>query len=156
MLSRLLQLGATMLLTRASWVFTLTSLWHVVVVLQVNGRRHNRYRHAVHFILGEEGSTVRRNSSSNKRLISRSQHLPSCGSRRGIRANNPRLLCTFAAAPKHSKPVQTSLINWIMVSILGCAVVAGPRHAALLSAAQHLHMVLLCIGYHIASADSLA
>jgi hypothetical protein len=32
---------------------------------------------------------------------------------------------------------------------------AGPKQSSLLSVAQHLHLVLLTIGYHIAAADSI-
>jgi hypothetical protein len=32
---------------------------------------------------------------------------------------------------------------------------AGPKQSGLLSLAQHLHLVLLTIGYHIAAADSV-
>jgi hypothetical protein len=35
------------------------------------------------------------------------------------------------------------------------ALLAGPKQSGLLSLAQHLHLLLLTIGYHIAAADSM-
>jgi hypothetical protein len=43
----------------------------------------------------------------------------------------------------------------LLYALLCLALLAGPKQSGLLSLAQHLHLALLTIGYHIAAADSM-